>query len=120
MDIKSNISVGEIVRSNFKTAQLFEKNKIDFCYGGEISLSEACEKSNVDINKLIPEIEALVQSSDPDSKYMDSLSLDALSEYIVKRHHSYVAENIPFIKQNLDKLCDVHGSHNLELFEVRE
>ncbi|MCF8458994.1 MAG: DUF542 domain-containing protein, partial [Bacteroidales bacterium] len=86
MDIKSNISVGEIVRSNFKTAQLFEKNKIDFCYGGEISLSEACEKSNVDINKLIPEIEALVQSSDPDSKYMDSLSLDALSEYIVKRH----------------------------------
>lgn len=120
MDIKSNVSVGEIVRSNFKTAQLFEKNKIDFCCGGGISLSEACAKSNVDINKLIPEIEALVQTSDPDSKYMDSLSLDALSDYIVKRHHSYVNENIPFLRQNLQKLCEVHGDHHPELFEVRK
>jgi len=46
----TNTSVGEIVKANFKTAQIFDKNKIDFCCNGGISLEEACKKSKVDIN----------------------------------------------------------------------
>lgn len=118
MEIKSNTIIGDIVRVNFKTAQLFEKNKIDFCCGGQISLAEACEKSDVDIKQLIPELELLVQLSDPDSKYLEGLELDDLCEYIIKRHHTYVSENIPFLKQNLLKLCQVHGESHPELFEV--
>ncbi len=45
MEINTNTSVGEIVKANFKTAQIFDKNKIDFCCGGGISLEEACKKS---------------------------------------------------------------------------
>lgn len=118
MDIKSDTIIGDIVRVNFKTAQLFEKNNIDFCCGGQISLEDACEKSGIDMKALIPELESLVQTSDPDSKYLESLELDALCEYIVKRHHTYVSENIPFLRQNLKKLCEVHGEGHPELFEV--
>lgn len=118
MNIKSNTIIGDIVSVNFKTAQIFENNNIDFCCGGQVSIAEACEKSNVDMNKLIPELELLVQVSDPDSKYLDGLELDALCEYIVKRHHSYVSENIPFLRQKLQKLCEVHGESHPELFEV--
>jgi regulator of cell morphogenesis and NO signaling len=46
--------------------------------------------------------------------------MDQLCDYIVSRHHSYVAENIPFLKQKLQKLCDVHGSHHPELFEINK
>ena len=56
MEIKSNTIIGDIVRVNFKTAQLFEKNKIDFCCGGQISLEEACDKAQVNMTKLIPEL----------------------------------------------------------------
>jgi regulator of cell morphogenesis and NO signaling len=118
MEINSNTIVGDIVRVNFKAAQIFEKNNIDFCCGGQISLLEACDKSKVDINSIMPELEAIVQVSDPDSKYLEGLDLDALCEYIVKRHHTYVSENIPFLKQKLQKLCDVHGENHPELFEV--
>ena len=118
MDINSNTIIGDIVSVNFKTAQLFEKNNIDFCCGGQISLAEACKKSDVDMNQLIPELELLVQVSDPDSKYLEGLELDALCEYIVKRHHTYVSENIPFLRQKLQKLCEVHGESHPELFEV--
>jgi len=118
MNIKSNTIIGDIVSVNFKTAQIFESNNIDFCCGGQVSLAEACEKSNVNLNKLIPELELLVQVSDPDSKYLDGLELDALCEYIVKRHHTYVSENIPFLRQKLQKLCEVHGESHPELFEV--
>lgn len=118
MEIKTDTCVGEIVRVNFKTAKLFEENRIDFCCNGGISLSEACKKSNVDINKLLLEIETLIQTNDPDSKYIEEMELDALCDYIVKRHHSYVSENIVFIKQKITKLCDVHGQNHKELFKI--
>lgn len=120
MEIKLDSKVGEIVKINYKTAQIFDKNNIDFCCGGGISLEEACKKSNIDINKLVPELEALVTLNDPDSKYINSLELDELSDYIVKRHHSYVNENIPFLIQKLHRLCDVHGPNHMELFEITE
>ena len=120
MEININTSVGEIVKANFKTAQIFDKNKIDFCCGGGISLNEACKKSKVAINQLIPELEALTKVNDPDSKYIDGLELNELCDYIEKRHHSYVSENIPFLQQKLQKLCDVHGENHPELFKVKE
>ena len=119
MEINTRTTVGEIVKANFKTAQIFEKNSIDFCCGGGISLDEACKKSGVDIAQVIPELEATVQLSDPDSKYIDELELNELCDYIEKRHHTYVNENIPFLQQKLQKLCDVHGSNHKELHEVK-
>lgn len=112
--------VGDIVKANYKTAQLFDKNKIDFCCGGGITLREACIKSGANMDELMPELEMMVTLNDPDSKYMDSLGLDELCDYIEKRHHTYVNDNIPFLKQKLQKLCDVHGGNHAELFEVEE
>ncbi|GAF05436.1 iron-sulfur cluster repair di-iron protein [Saccharicrinis fermentans] len=120
MNVNEKTSVGEIVKANFKTAQLFDKNNIDFCCGGGISLKEACERSKVDVSQLLPELEALIAQKDPDSAYIDGLELDVLCDYIEKRHHAYVTENIPFIQQKLQKLCDVHGERHPELFEIRE
>ena len=120
MKINTNTSVGDIVKANFKTAQLFDKNKIDFCCGGGISLEEACKKSDVDINQLVPKLEAIVAVNDPDSKYIDGLALNELCDYIEKRHHTYVSENIPFLQAKLQKLCDVHGENHPELFEIKE
>lgn len=118
MEIKSDTIIGDIVKANFKTARLFENNKIDFCCGGQITLEEACNNADVDMGQLIPELESIVQMNDADSKYLDGLELDALCEYIVKRHHSYVSEHIPFLKEKLQKLCEVHGENHPELFDV--
>jgi len=120
MEINKNTRVGDIVKANFKTAQIFDKNRIDFCCGGGISLDTACEESNVDIDQLVPELEALVLLNDPDSKYIDGLELDELCDYIEKRHHIYVRDNIPFLQQKLQKLSDVHVENHPELFEVKE
>ncbi len=120
MQIKSDTIVGDIVKANFKTARIFDSNKIDFCCGGGITLGEACEQSNIALTDIVPELEALVGMNDPDSKYIDGLALDELCDYIEKRHHSYVVETIPFLNQQLQKLCDVHGENHPELFEVKE
>lgn len=120
MEISEKITVGEIVKENYKTAQIFDRNNIDFCCGGGISLEKACEKANVEIALLLTELEAAVHENDPDSKYIDSMELDELCDYIEKRHHSYVNDNIPFLSEKLNKLCNVHGENHPELFKVRE
>ena len=120
MEIKTSTTVGEIVRLNFKAAQLFENHQIDFCCGGDKTLGKACSESGVEFSTLNVEIEEILKIKDPESKYIESLGMDQLCDYIVNRHHSYVNENIPFLQQKLQKLCDVHGSHHPELFKINE
>ncbi|WP_163324691.1 iron-sulfur cluster repair di-iron protein [Draconibacterium mangrovi] len=120
MEISKKLTVGEVVKENYKTAQIFDRNNIDFCCGGGITLEKACEKANIDIATLLPELEAVVLANDPDSKYIDSMQLNELCDYIEKRHHSYVNDNIPFLSEKLNKLCSVHGENHPELFKVRE
>lgn len=120
MQLNENTIVGDVVRTNFKTAPLFEQNRIDFCCGGNISLKEASNKAGVDVQDLIATLKSAMQEEDFDARFIESLSPDQLADYIEKRHHSYVKEKIPFIKQKLQKLCDVHGGNHPELFKISE
>jgi len=120
MNISPELSVGEVVKQNFKTASLFQQNNIDYCCGGNKPISEACTEAGVDQHHLISQLETIVESNDPDSAYIDSLALDELAGYIEKRHHSYVRRSIPFLQASLDKICEVHGKNHPELFKIRD
>ncbi|MGD9900900.1 MAG: iron-sulfur cluster repair di-iron protein [Calditrichaceae bacterium] len=120
MEITGKTVIGDIVRENFKTAQLFEKNNIDFCCSGNITLKEASEKSGINVQELISGIKLLMDNEDRDSKFIENLPLDHLCNYIEEKHHAYINDKAPFIQQKLEKLCNVHGENHPELFEVKE
>lgn len=120
MKITSDTLVGDVVKTNFKTATMFQANRIDYCCGGKQTISEACSKAGVSAEQLIGELEEALHTSDPDAEYINKMELGALADYIVSRHHAYVRKNIPFLKQNLDKITEVHGARHPELATVRE
>lgn len=120
MNISPDSLVKEVVRLNFKTAPLFQANNIDYCCGGDKAISVACKEAGINQEQLIKQLETLVSQKDPDSEYFNNLALKDLSDYIIKRHHAYVRENIPVLKRNLEKICQVHGGHHPELFEINE
>lgn len=120
MNIQPDSTIGEIVKINYKTSQVFQANNIDYCCGGDKTISDACREVGANPAKLIKELETLVASSDPESEYINTLSLTELSDYIVKRHHAYVHGSIPGLKKNLEKICEVHGKHYSELFAIRD
>ena len=120
MNISPESSIGDVVKLNFKTAQIFKANNIDYCCGGSKTISEACREVGANPVQLIKELETLAASSDPDSEYINNLSLAELCDYIVKRHHSYVHNSIPVLKKNLEKICEVHGKHHSELLKIRD
>lgn len=118
MIITSDTLVGDVVKQNLKAAPIFHENNIDYCCGGRKSISAACDEARVEPEQLIAQLKELTGPVDPDTAYINNLGLDELADYIVRRHHSYVKENIPFLKASLEKICSVHGNHHPELFEI--
>lgn len=120
MNITPDSSVGELVKLNFRTAQIFQANKIEYCCEGNKSISDACKESEVNPEQLIRQLEAVLSQKRPDSEYLNNLDLNEICTYIIKRHHAYVRENIPFLKKNFEKLFKVHGEQYPELLKIIE
>jgi regulator of cell morphogenesis and NO signaling len=119
MEIKADTTIGTIVRHNYNISRLFEKRRIDYCCGGDKTLEQACNETNVDLHQIKSEIEELILLEDWDSQYLQGLSPGALCDYIVNRHHQYIQVNAPLIQQRLQKLIDVHSSQHSQLFEIK-
>ena len=120
MTVDTKITIGEIVAEDFKTAAVFSKYGIDFCCKGQRTVEEVCDKNGIDPNELLDKLQAVINSKTDQSIDYRSWPLDLLAEYIEKKHHRYVEEKTPVLRQFLDKLCKVHGERHPELFEINE
>ncbi len=113
-------TIGQMVAEDYRTAQVFKNHKIDFCCKGNRSLQEVAEKHNLEVNVLLGEIDEVQRQTNSDNKAFKTWPLDLLADYIEKKHHRYVEERIPVLKQYLKKLCKVHGEFHPELFKIDE
>src|SRR5690554_7847757 len=112
--------IGQFVAEDYRTASVFSKYGIDFCCKGNRTIDEVCTKQNIDSNLLLNDLEKVVSTSAGQSIDYRSWPLDLLAEYVEKKHHRYVEEKTPVIRQFLDKLCKVHGGRHPELFKINE
>ncbi|PNW29740.1 iron-sulfur cluster repair di-iron protein [Formosa algae] len=112
--------VGAFVAEDFRTAAVFTKYGIDFCCRGNRSLEDVCEKNGIVTSELVNSLEHVLNTKTDQSIDYKSWPLDLLIDYIEKKHHRYVEEKSPIIKQFLDKLCKVHGERHPELFEIND
>lgn len=110
--------IGQFVAEDFRTAAVFSSYGIDFCCKGERSIEEVCTKNNIEIDELLGKLHQVQSSSSEQSIDYRSWPLDLLAEYIEKKHHRYVEEKTPVLRQFLDKLCKVHGQRHPELLEI--
>lgn len=121
MKINEDITIGEIVAKDNRTASVFESLGIDFCCQGNRTIDEVCETRNIDSRDLIEDIQKVLQESKiTQVNDYNIWTLDKLALHIEEKHHKYVEKQIPVIKQYLDKICTVHGKQHTELFIVQE
>jgi len=111
-------TVAELVTEDYRTADVFKKNGIDFCCGGKVSVKEICLKKKVSYDEIVKQIENITKEHNAAVNYND-WSVDFLADYIVEKHHGYVKNNIPLIMQYAEKVARVHGESSPETIEVR-
>ena len=116
----SQKEIGQYVADDFRTAAIFSNYKIDFCCNGNRTVAEACDKNGIDSNVLLDELNDILNPKTDETIDYKSWPIDLLAEYIEKKHHRYVEEKIPVLRQFLDKLCKVHGERHPELFKINE
>ncbi|PXY40628.1 iron-sulfur cluster repair di-iron protein [Flavobacterium cheongpyeongense] len=120
METLEQITIGEYVAKDFRTAALFSKYGIDFCCNGNRSIEEACQKKAVTADVLLQEIETVLSSKSDSGIDYNAWPIDLLADYIEKTHHRYVSVKTPILLQFLDKLSRVHGAKHPELLLINE
>ncbi|KJS00515.1 MAG: iron-sulfur cluster repair protein ScdA [Desulfobulbaceae bacterium BRH_c16a] len=111
-------TIGEIVADDYRAATVFEKHGVDFCCGGQVTLSDTCLEKGLDPARIIDEIEAVQKTPVERGRNYGSWSLSFLADYIVNTHHTYLRENIGEIVAYTQKIAKVHGEHHPEVVEI--
>lgn len=116
MEIQWNTqTVGEVVKANMHAAGIFERHGVDYCCGGRQSLTEACERSDVDTATLKQELADLPEGGAPNVASWDT---PFLIDYIVNTHHAYVRSMLPTVHAHAAKVAQVHGENHPETREI--
>lgn len=115
-----NKSVGEIVKLDFRAADVFSSYGIDFCCGGKISVAEACANAKTDELIVISALKNLENETGSAVHDFDSWNIGFLADYIQNTHHQYVSKAIPQILPLAQKVADVHGEHHSEVVVINE
>lgn len=113
-------TIGELVTNDFRAADVFTAYGIDFCCGGNISVSEACRDKGINVDELNFKLQNLINSSNVATHDFKSWDVAFLADYIKNIHHKYVLEAIPQILPLAQKVADVHGENHAEVIKINE
>ncbi len=122
MSIELTQSVRQIVTEIPEIIPVFQRFGIDFCCGGEKSLSVACQDAKIPAETVLSAFEDLkkLSAARSDEKNWSSEPLSALLDHIKSTHHAFTRNEIARIEKLLSKVPDKHGEKHPELYDVRE
>lgn len=112
-------TVAQIVTENIKTSDVFKRNGIDFCCGGNVNVVDICKKQGLNINEVEAELDAVLTLASAPQDY-NSWNIDFLVDYIINTHHTYVKNNFDLLLEYTNKVASVHGENHPEVVRVNE
>jgi len=115
----STCTVADLVRLDYRTADIFRKHGIDFCCGGKKPIIDAITSKNLEADTVLNALSKLgdIRSSEPD---VSSWPLSLLVHYIESIHHSYVISTLPSLLYYSDRVANAHGRSDARLIEVHQ
>lgn len=120
-DGEAEPTIGELVKKDFRKAEVFKKYGLDFCCGGKKTLSKSCDEKGIDIVEVVRELKE-IDAADIKlgSQDYNSWEIDFLVDYIVNTHHKYVTQANNVIFEYTQKVARVHGERHPEVVEIAE
>jgi regulator of cell morphogenesis and NO signaling len=119
MKIENNMTLAEIVKTNYRTAGLLESYNLDYCCRGKRTLEEACAEAGVNIDDISVKLSKTENEEQKESNY-DNWELDFLIDYIINVHHSYIKKYMPAISTHSEKVKNAHNQNHSEVIEIGE
>lgn len=109
MTEKYNTTVSEIVRNDYRAADLFKKYGINYCCGGNITLQNVCMQRNIDYNQIVNELDFITRNIVISTALnFSEWKLEFMADYIVNVHHAYQKNALPSIETALISFAEAH------------
>ena len=117
--VNTSLTVSQIVRNNYRTADVFKQYGINYCCSGNIALTEACFITGVNLQ----EIENALQQATTiiplsHAIQFDKWRPDFLIDYIVNIHHAYLQQALPQLENNVVTYIEGHKKKYPELLPL--
>jgi regulator of cell morphogenesis and NO signaling len=119
MRAEATKTVRELALEHPYATRIFEKLGIDYCCGGNKSLTDACAAAKLPVDDVLQSLEASERVNDT-GKNWQTESLESMVRHIVDTHHVYTRNEIPRLEQLLAKVVSKHGDNHPELKEMQE
>lgn len=111
--------VGEIVKLDYRTADVFKKWQLNFCCGGDVALKSLCESRQLDTGGLARELEEATRDIKVSSQmHFQEWKIDFLIDFITRVHHDYIYQVLPPLKAALEEFAETHSHKFPELLHI--
>ena len=110
MELINKRTISEIVKNNYRTADVFKKHRINYCCAGSVTLAGACDNLGTNAALIANEVaEASIDLHGPAVALVREWKLDFLIEYIKNVHHRYLQVQLPLLGQQLVSFAGSHA-----------
>jgi regulator of cell morphogenesis and NO signaling len=114
-------TISEIVRDDYRTAEVFKKWGINFCCGGNLSLAETCSVKGLDQSQIELDLQQVTRDIRiPHSVNYNQWSIEFLIDYILNVHHTYLNTVIPQLQDALIAFVPGHKKKYPHMESVQE
>ncbi|WP_066071084.1 iron-sulfur cluster repair di-iron protein [Neobacillus soli] len=121
--ITSNSLVKDIVNELPKTSDVFKKNRIDFCCGGNIPLSEAVSQNGLNMTTLLEELKDVFEkyeNAETDLEVWTNSDSNTIINHVITNYHRVSEEELANLSPYVTKVSRVHGDNHPELLKAYE
>jgi regulator of cell morphogenesis and NO signaling len=116
MDMSANIDAEQTVRDlvveSPEARPVLERLGIDYCCGGERTLTAAAAAAGVDLAELTDALEAVPPAPSAGIRNWSEATLAALVDHIEQVHHAFMRRSLPRIAALFDKVIAAHGQRH--------
>jgi len=114
--ILENTLLGQLVAERPGRARVLERLGIDYYFGGQRTLKEACAAHSLDSEAVARALRASdTRQPDEEAKDWRQVSLSELIDHIITKHHAYLREMLPILSYLMDRVVHAHVGRHPEL-----
>lgn len=121
--ITANSLVRDIVNEFPKASDLFKKNRIDFCCGGNIPLSQAAAQNGLSLDNILEELKLVFEkyeNTEKDVEVWTDSDSHTIIDHVITNYHRVSEEELALLSPYVTKVARVHGEHHPELIKMNE
>lgn len=119
--INTKTKIEDIVKIDSGMMDFFNREKIDFCCNGHMTIEEVAKEKNIDANNLAEKIQGAINSDNPNTEDITNLNdfkkldIKEMIDSLVIDHHKKERDLLFEIDPLLNKILSVHFEHHGEV-----